>query len=134
MEINGVLKLKGFIQDFLAWDSTINLFAVKFNKKYSVYPNILLASDDTYRKIDLFAQKKPNMLIGPDGKDILSSSETYEGINEFVTEDYTLDCCFDYELTLGNFILVFDEAPDYGGEPVLVIEEKGKVYQFKKSA
>ena len=134
MEIDGVLVLKGFIQDFLTWDSTINSFAISFHEKYNVYPNILLASDDTYRKIDLYAQKKPNMLIGPDGKDILSSNETYEGISEFVTEDYTLDCCFDYDLTLGNFTLVFDEAPDYSGEPVPVPEEKGKVYQFKKSA
>jgi len=49
MEPEGVLKLKGFIPDFSIWDDTINIYAIKFYENYNVYPNILLASDDTYR-------------------------------------------------------------------------------------
>jgi len=135
METKGVLQLKGYIQDFAIWDDTINVFAVKFHGKYSVYPNILLASDETYRKIDLYAQMHPDRLIAPDYETILTSDESYTGISEFVTEDYTLDCCFDYNLAEGNFTLIYDEAPDFSGEPEPVVEEdKGKIYRFKKSA
>jgi len=135
MDIEGVLQLNGYIQDFYDWDNIINLFALKFHEKFNVYPNILLASGDTYKKIDLYAQKKPDMLIAPDGKNIYSSNEHYEGISQFVALDYSLECCFDFDLTLGNFTLIFDEEPDFDGEPEPVpIEEKGKIYQFKKSA
>jgi len=136
MEPEGVLKLKCFISDFSIWDDTINIYAIKFHEKYNVYPNILLASDDTYHKIDLYAQMHPDRLVTADGEEnILTSKNSYEGISEFVTEEYVLDCCFDFDLTLGNFILIYDETPEFDGEPVPVPEQgKQKIYQFKKSA
>jgi len=135
MENDNRLKLSGCILDFTVWDDTINLFAVKFYEKFSVYPNILLASDETYRKIDLYAQMQPDRLIAPDDETILSSNESYTGISDFIAEEYTLECCFDYDLTEGNFILIFDEAPDFGGEPILEEEkEAGIIYQYKRSA
>ena len=137
MEPEGVLKLKGYIPNFSIWDDTINIYAIKFHEKYNIYPNILLASDDTYRKIDLYAQMHPDKLVTADGEEnILSSKNSYEGISEFVAEDYVLDCCFDFDLTLGNFTLIFDEAPEFDGEPVPEVEEenKGKVYRFGKAA
>jgi len=36
-------------------------------------------------------------------------------------------------LTLGNFILVFDEEPDFDGEPLPIVEDVGRVYEFKKA-
>ena len=136
MDIEGVLQLKGYIKDFAIWDDTINLYAIRFHEKYNVYPNILLASEETYHKIDLYAQMHPDRLIAPeDGENILTSNEPYTGIGDFVAENYILECCFDFNLSLGNFILIFDEAPDFSGEPEPVVEEdNGKIYQFKKSA
>ena len=136
MEIEGVLQLKGYISDFYIWDDTINSYVKKFLEKHNVYPNILLASNETYRKIELYAQKHPERLIAPDHENILNSNEPYQGIGEFIASDYSLEFCINYDLTLGNFILIFDEAPDFDGEPVPLPkeEEKGKIYQFKKTA
>jgi hypothetical protein len=38
------------------------------------------------------------------------------------------------DLTLGNFTLIFDEDPDFDGEPVPVPQETDNVYVFRKSA
>ena len=62
MEDSGILKLTGIITDFSIWDDTIHIYAVKFHDQYNVYPNILLASDLTYRKIDLYAQMHPDRI------------------------------------------------------------------------
>jgi hypothetical protein len=67
MEDSGILHLTGVITDFSKWDDTINLYAQKFHAQFNVYPNILLACDFTYRKIDLYAQMHPDRLVDPDG-------------------------------------------------------------------
>jgi len=135
MEEDNRLILKGFILDFTEWDDTIHIFALKFHQRYNVYPNILLASDSTYRKIDLYAQMHPERLIDPDGEDTIETSSCpYEGLSYFTTSDYTLECCLDYDLTEGNFTLIFDEDPDFGGEPVEKGEKPDNVYVFRKSA
>jgi hypothetical protein len=138
MEENGRLKLTGIITDYSIWDDTIHLFAVKFHDQFNVYPNILLASDSTYRKIDLYAQMHPNriMITEDDGNNetIETSDESYNGLSQFVTEDYELECCMDYDLSEGSFILIFDEAPDFDGEPVEEAGEVEMVYQYRKIA
>jgi hypothetical protein len=138
MEEDGRLKLNGIITDYTIWDDTIHLFVVKFHDQFNVYPNILLASDSTYRKIDLYAQMHPNriMITGDDGnvETIETSDEPYNGLSSFVTEDYELECCMDYDLPEGSFVLVFDEAPDFDGEPVEEDEEVVGVYAYRKIA
>jgi hypothetical protein len=138
MEEDGRLKLSGIIADYSIWDDTIHLFAVKFHEQFNVYPNILLASDSTYRKIDLYAQMHPNRIVtsGDDGniETIETSDEPYNGLSSFVTEDYELECCMDCDLSEGSFILVFDEAPDFDGEPVEEPDEPEMVYQYRKIA
>jgi len=139
MKIEGVLQLNGYIKDFMVWDDAIDHFSSKFYEKYNVYPNILLASSETYQKIDLIAQKYPERIRIYDDdinyETIETSNESYNGLSHFATENYELEFCIDYELTMGNFSLVFDEAPDFDGEPEPVpIEEKERVYHFKKSA
>ena len=55
----------------------------------------------------------------------------------FSTDSYSLECCLDYELTDNSFLLVFDEAPDFSGEPEPLPEECGeeeKTYFYKKIA
>ena len=138
MEDSGILKLTGVIIDFSKWDDTIHLSAMKFHNQYSVYPNILLASEPTYRKIDLYAQMHPNRIVttGIDGniETIETSNEPYNGLSLFVTEDYELECCMDYDLQEGYFTLIFDEAPDFDGEQVEKPEEEESVYNYRKIA
>lgn len=138
MEDNGIYKLTGIITNYSIWDDTIHLFAVKFHKKFNVYPNILLACNLTYRKIDLYAQMHPNRIIttGIDGniETIETSDEPYNGLSNFVTEDYELECCLDKDLAEGYFTLIFDEEPDFDGEPAEKIEEAENVYQYRKIA
>jgi len=45
-----------------------------------------------------------------------------------------LECCLDYDLPEGSFILVFDEAPNFDGEPVVEAEVVEGVFYFRKSA
>jgi len=138
MENSSVLKLTGVITDFSIWDDTIHLTAVKFNNQYNVYPNILLANVSTYKKIDLFAQKNPNRIVTADTdgfiETIETSNEPYDGLSQFVTEDYVLECCIDYDLQEGYFTLIFDKAPDFDGEPVEKPEEQENVYTYRKIA
>jgi len=138
MEDNGVLKLTGVIIDFSVWDDTIHLSAVKFHNQYNVYPNILLANDSTYRKIDMYAQMHPNRIVttNDDGniETIETSNEPYNGLSLFVTEDYELECCMDFDLQEGYFTLVFDEEPDFDGEPVEKPEERENVFKYRKIA
>jgi len=138
MENSDVLKLTGVIIDFSVWDDVINLTAVKFYNKFNVYPNILLANASTYKKIDLYAQMHPNRIITEDNdgniETIETSNEPYDGLSLFVTEDYELECCMDFDLQEGYFTLIFDEAPDFDGEPVEKPEERENVYVFRKTA
>jgi hypothetical protein len=138
MEDDKRLELTGIITDFSVWDDTIHLTSVKFHVQFNVYPNILLASDCTYRKIDLYAQMHPNRIVtvGDDGniETVETSDEPYNGLGHFVTEHYELECCLDYDLPEGSFILIFDEAPDFDGEPVEKPDELEMIYQYQKIA
>jgi hypothetical protein len=138
MEDDGIFKLTGIIIDYSIWDDTIHLNAEKFHDQFNIYPNILIASDFTYRKIDLYAQIHPDRIIttGIDGNigTIETGDEPYNGLSQFVTEDYALECCIDNDLAEGSFTLIFDEEPDFDGEPVEEIEEAENVYQYRKIA
>ena len=139
LEKDSRLKLHCVIIDFSVWDDTIHLCVEKFHKKYNVYPNILLANEYTYRKIDLHAQKHPERLIDPDREETIeTSSYPYTGLSYFTTEDYSLELCLDFDLQNGSITLIFDEDPDFSGEPAPVpeeSEEEGRIYRFyKKSA
>ena len=135
MEDSGILQLTGIIPDFSKWDDTINLYAEKFHEQFNVYPNILLACDLTYRKIDLYAQMHPDRLIDPDGIESMETSDVpYQGISCFTADDYELECCFDYDLPEGSFTLVFDETPDFDGEPMGKSNEPENIFYFRKSA
>ena len=135
---NDRLKLKGFIHDFTEWGTAIYSFVEKFHKKHNVYPNIFLASNATYDKINLYAQIHPEIIfvLEDDGSSKNIDMDEYSGINGIEFPDCFLDFCIDYEALFGNFTLMYDEAPDFSGEPIP--EEKVKttkrVHQIKKSA
>jgi hypothetical protein len=138
MEDNGIFKLTGIIVNYSIWDDTIHLNAVKFHDQFNIYPNILLASDSTYRKIDLYAQIHPDRISTTDDdsniETIETSDEPYNGLSQFVTEDYELECCLDFDLAEGYFTLIYDETPDFDGEPVEKPDEEENIYTYRKIA
>ena len=134
MEKDGRLKLKGTITDFSIWDDITHEFALKFHRKFNVYPNIFLASEYTLRKIDLYAQMHHERITGPDLKGIETSSYPYTGISHFSTPDYCLEFCYEYDLAEGKIILIFDENPDFSGEPIPDFEKSKEVCHIKKTA
>jgi hypothetical protein len=130
------LELKGYISDFYEWYNIIYKAVLKFYKKYNVYPNLLLACDVTFRKIDLNAQRYMGNIVSvlDNGLEEIETIKTYDGINHFRTEECGIDFGIDNELTEGNFILLFADPQDIDGEPVPVPEEKENVFVFKKTA
>jgi len=138
MEDSGILKLSGIINDFSTWDDIINQYVLIFYKQHNVYPNILLASDFTYRKIDLYAQMHPDRIRTFDDygniETLMTSDVPYDGLGQFVAEDYTLECCIENDLPEGSFTLIFDEAPDFDGEPVKKPDEPTNIYTYRKTA
>jgi hypothetical protein len=115
---NVLFQSSGLITDFSQWDDIIHETATQFKKQYLVYPNILLASQETYRKIDLNAQIHPERLqYEDDVGDFETSPIPYDGLSSFVGPDYTLEFCQEPDLYDGHFTLVYDETPDFDGEP-----------------
>jgi len=137
MDPKSRLTLNGFILDFNEWAEIIYSFVEKFYKKYNVYPNILLASDPTFNKISFYAQihLETIFILEDDGSSKNMDMDEYSGVNRIVFSDCILDFCIDYEATLGNFILMWDQDPDFSGEPIPEEEEKKTItLQFKKIA
>ncbi|MDR1900703.1 MAG: hypothetical protein LBQ88_00270 [Treponema sp.] len=130
-----VFKLTGYIADFSRWDDLINESAVSFRKEYRVYPNILLASNDTYRKIDIYAQKHPSSIVNAgDDEPLGVSKEPYNGLECFIAADYSLEFCRDEELAPGAFTLIYDETPDFDGDPVEEETHEAPAYVYKEMA
>ena len=126
----GILKFSGTITDFSVWDDIINLYVKKFHKQYNVYPNIFIACDSTYRKIEFRAQMHPDRLTDCEGESLKISTISYHGIGSFVASDYSLEFCIDNKLPDDMFMLVFDAAPEFDGEPIP--EEIEEIKYFHK--
>ena len=129
----GILKYTGMITDFSVWDNTINSCVKKFQKQYNVYPNIFIACEFTFRKMEFRALMHPERLTDSDGENIKTSSIPYNGIGCFVADDYSLEFCTDNKLPEGMFLLVFDAAPEFDGEPIPDEEEENQ-YFYRKCA
>ena len=131
--MTGLLKLSGMISDFAVWDDTLNSYVEKFHEQYNVYPNILIACDFTYCKIEFRAQMHPERLVDADGETAKTSNIPYDGINCFDADDYSLQFCIDNKLPEDMILLVFDSAPEFDGEPIPEKEEENQ-YFYRKCA
>jgi hypothetical protein len=129
----GILKFTGMITDFSVWDDTINLCVKKFHEQHNVYPNILLACEFTFRKMEFRALQHPERLTDADGETVKTSAIPYNGISCFVADNYSLEFCMNNKLSEGMFVLVFDAAPEFDGEPIPEEIEENQ-YFYKKCA
>lgn len=103
----------------LNWDDQINSWVMKFKKKHSYYPNILLASSETYARIDMVANARGKSRI----KDEAGNSATsFVSMSGFQGEGYSLDFCIEERLGVDTVKLIYDSDPD-GGLPIPEDEE-----------
>ncbi|MBN2771759.1 MAG: hypothetical protein JXR90_13785 [Spirochaetes bacterium] len=86
MNSNSKIKMICFIKDYLCWDDTIHENAFKFHQSYSIYPNIMLASKKTWKKIDEYANLYNSQNIRMDEDD--EGFTPYGDFDE--DEDYTI--------------------------------------------
>jgi hypothetical protein len=131
-----VFKLECFIIDFSLWDDTVHEAIITFYQKFYFFPNILLAGNLIYRKIDLYGQKYPERLIDPDGEKTIEISQLpYAGISYFTGQTYSLEFCLNEELAVGNFTLIYDEMLEFDREPIGEKEKTSeRQYFYRESA
>lgn len=89
------------LHDLEKWDSEIDATVKKFNKQFRKYPNILLASNKTYRIIDNLVEREQ----GHPSKKI--------EISGFDTKDYSLKFCVDDKIPNGALSLVYDAEAEF---------------------
>jgi len=125
-----------FIEDYGAWDHTINRHALEFFVSYSIYPNILLASKTTWDTIDSVANQLHPENISHSGMEIGESEPdgSLRYISSFVTETYSLEFCLDEKVNEGYFVLVHDEHPTFDGEPVEKEREASEAVVYRRIA
>ena len=102
---------RGSFKNYDEWDDTLYLKILDFKEKRGVYPNIMLASRSTYRKISKAAAER--LERGGEGE----TPEGFEGDRScFYTDDFRVEFCLDTEkeLKVNEFKLIFDEAPTFG--------------------
>ncbi len=93
-------------------------YSIKFYEAFNIYPNLLLAAETTWKKIDHYANliSPVNIYKGPETDDEMN--EEFKSISSFVTPDFELEFCLDFKIKENYFILIFDEDPSFDGEPV----------------
>ena len=101
----------------ISWDHQLNSWVKEFKADLEYYPNILLASNETYARIDL--------VVNARGKDKLRNSEgagapeeEFVSMNGFKGDGYELDFCMDDNTGVDTVRLIYDSDPD-GGLPLI---------------
>lgn len=98
------------IESWDKWDYEINRAVLGFKKKYGSYPNILLASDSTFEKIDKVADKA-NVLNDEKQRPPKMEKIKLEGFN--AANKYSLRFCVDSNISSGAFTLVYEPNAEF---------------------
>ncbi len=113
----GILRKTYAFEDFENWDDTLFECIMDFAKTKGVHPNIMSASMEVYDQIDDVAKHHRDNVVDAEGNGIpgdveftLSSFSCEEATVEFTTNEVTQS---------PRFILIFDEDPDFDGEPIV---------------
>ncbi len=107
------------IHDWPRWDDEVHDAVAAFEAAFGLVPNILLAHDSTFRRIELIASKRN---IRDDRGERPDDTE-YAELGGFNGPGYHLDFCFDERLATGLFVLIFDDDPDDGDEEPIPEED-----------
>lgn len=112
--MDGILRRTYTITRWADWDDEIHAAAEDFHTRFSVWPNILLASEVTQNRIDMAGKK--DKLRGPNGE--TAPEHEYTPIGGFIGPEYELDFFIDDKLAAGSYSLLYDSDPGDDGEPV----------------
>ena len=112
-----ILVAKMFtFNNLMNWDHQLNSWIKEFKSDYGYFPNFLLASTETYARIDLVANAR--------GKDHLRNTEgetapegEFVSMNGMRGDGYEIDFCIDDGLGVDTVRLIYDSDPD-GGLPI----------------
>lgn len=114
-----ILKKSFTFTNFQNWDHTIYTNAEKFFEKYGVYPNVLLAKEETFLEIDAIA----NFTQRDNIRDEVGSANyknpqpgSIAHLGSFCTTDFEIRFALDEKMEFSKAKLVFDSDPDWGGE------------------
>jgi hypothetical protein len=120
---NGSFTKQYRIFNYAKWDDEVFNNVQSFNQNHNVYPNILLANKKTYAKIDGAVKKYgTEKLFYSGGEDEMPD---FDGLSDFVSDEFTLDFCLDGEMRTNYYKLVYDSAPTFDGE--YIEDEKSRV-------
>lgn len=108
------------LDDWLTWDDQVHAFASNFRERFGLYPNVLVASDATHRRIAMAS--KPANLRGPKGES--ATPGEYHEISAFCTEAYELEFYEGDELAEKAILLMWESEPGGGGEADIDDEEE----------
>lgn len=110
-----ILRRTYRIARWARWDDEIHAAVGEFRERFTLAPNLLLASEATHARIDMAAKKRN--IRSPDGAP--APEDEYTPLTCFRGPDYELDFCIDDALPTGRFRLLYDDDPDGdGGEPL----------------
>ncbi len=99
---------------------------IRFTKKFGVYPNIMLASTATWDYIDLFVNLcEPERILPPDGDFASEPGDDASSPSPALPLLTSKSISAATNALPQTAMLVFDEAPTFGGEPV---DGEGEVY------
>lgn len=96
------------------WDHQLHSFVEEFSARYAVAPNVLLANETTFARIDMAAQREH--LVNDEGRQP-DPGETAT-LTGFTGPDYHLMFALDEALTDLAISLIYDSDPDGGGESI----------------
>lgn len=102
---------RGVFHRYASWAETLHMKILDFKEERRIFPNIMLASQYTYDKIDASFENAENVMREARDED---SFEDY-GDFDFIDGECALHFCIDDTLKKGEFRLVYDSDPDFGG-------------------
>jgi len=95
------------------WNHEVYESAMKFHEKFRIYPNVFISNPFTQSQIDRIANgEEINHIFDSNGE----APEEFVRVGTFCTENFEIDFCYDDDLKHPEYILIFDEYYDGGGE------------------
>ena len=108
-----ILRRTYQVQSWNSWDHETNGFITDFRERFHIAPHIMLASEVTYSRIDLAANRTDN-ITNNQGEQ--PSEGEFASLTSFISGDCTLRLCIDDRFRDRVVVLIHDSDPNGGGE------------------
>lgn len=116
------------LTDWMAWDHEVHAAVLAFRRETGATPNLLLAAESTYRRIEM-AMDRRNVR---DADGAGPAPGEYADLAFFSGPDYVLDFCVEAALPTGAYVLVHD--PDPGAEESVDESEEAVEMEPRRAA